>query len=47
VEEFGSRIGIDTGAYATGRLTALGIEGDKRWLIDTVDGLHAKEGSLV
>lgn len=47
VEEVGSRIGIDTGAYATGRLTALGIEGDRRWLIDTVEGLHAREKSLV
>ena len=47
VEEVGSRIGIDTGAYATGRLTALGIEGDKRWLIDTVDGLHQKESGHV
>lgn len=43
VEEVGSRIGIDTGAYATGRLTALGIEGDKRWVVDTVNGLHQQE----
>ena len=28
------RIGIDTGAYATGVLTALGLEGDRRWLIE-------------
>jgi serine/threonine protein phosphatase 1 len=47
VEEVGSRIGVDTGAYATGRLTALGIEGDRRWLIDTVEGLHQREDSLV
>lgn len=47
VEEVGSRIGIDTGAYATGRLTALGIEGDKRWVIDTIDGLHHKESGHV
>lgn len=32
------RIGIDTGAYATGRLTALGLEGGDTWLIQT-DGL--------
>ncbi|WP_300974424.1 metallophosphoesterase [Sphingomonas sp. LHG3406-1] len=44
VEAVGSRIGIDTGAYATGRLTALAIEGDRKWLIDTVDGMH--EGDL-
>ena len=43
VEEVGSRIGIDTGAYQTGRLTALGIEGDRRWLIDTIDGFHGSE----
>jgi len=30
-----SRIGIDTGAYDTGRLTALGLEGTSRWLIET------------
>lgn len=29
-----NRIGIDTGAYATGRLTALGLEGTGRWLIE-------------
>jgi serine/threonine protein phosphatase 1 len=37
VEEVGHRIGIDTGAYATGRLTALAIEGSERWVLDTVD----------
>jgi serine/threonine protein phosphatase 1 len=47
VEEVGSRIGIDTGAYTTGRLTALGIEGDQRWLIDTVDGFRTREEDLV
>ena len=30
-----NRIGIDTGAYATGRLTALGLEGTRQWLIQT------------
>ena len=29
-----NRIGIDTGAYASGRLTALGLEGAMRWLIE-------------
>lgn len=29
------RIGIDTGAYASGRLTALALEGEARWLIQT------------
>jgi len=28
-----NRIGIDTGAYATGRLTAIGLEGTERWFI--------------
>jgi len=30
-----NRIGIDTGAYRSGRLTALGLEGTRRWLIET------------
>ncbi len=28
-----NRIGIDTGAFASGRLTALGLEGGERWFI--------------
>ncbi len=28
-----TRIGIDTGAFASGRLTAIGLEDDQRWLI--------------
>lgn len=32
-----NRIGIDTGAYYTGRLTALALEGTARWLIETSD----------
>jgi len=35
VEQRPNRIGIDTGAYRTGILTALGIEGPDRWLVDT------------
>lgn len=38
VEEKPNRIGIDTGAFATGILTALAIEGDDRWFIDTRSG---------
>ena len=30
-----NRIGIDTGAYASGRLTALGLEGSDRWTLIT------------
>lgn len=35
VDERPNRIGIDTGAYRSGVLTALAIEGCERWLIDT------------
>ncbi len=35
VEVCPNRIGIDTGAFCTGTLTALAIEGSKRWLIQT------------
>lgn len=35
VEERANRIGIDTGAYRTGKLTALVIDGTERRLIDT------------
>lgn len=30
-----NRIGIDTGAFASGRLTAIGLEGDQRWFLAT------------
>ena len=30
-----NRIGLDTGAYRTGVLTALGVEGDDRWYLQT------------
>lgn len=30
-----NRIGIDTGAYRTGTLTSLGLEGEDRWIIAT------------
>jgi serine/threonine protein phosphatase 1 len=36
VEMKPNRIDIDTGAYATGCLTALGLEGTKKWLLQTV-----------
>lgn len=35
VVEKGNRIGIDTGAYYTEKLTALALEGDQRWYLDT------------
>lgn len=37
VDETPHRIGIDTGAYMTGRLTALGLEDTDRWFLDTAD----------
>lgn len=30
-----NRIGIDTGAFATGKLTAVGLEGAERWFLST------------
>lgn len=37
VQERPNRIGIDTGAYATGRLTAIGLEGTERWFLTAED----------
>ena len=31
------RIGIDTGAYASGVLSAIGLEGSQRWLVEACD----------
>lgn len=36
-EEKRNRIGIDTGAYRTGRLTALALEGRERWYLTAED----------
>jgi serine/threonine protein phosphatase 1 len=38
-----SRIGIDTGAFVTGRLTALGLEGDERWFLEAASD---EEGAI-
>ncbi len=35
VEQRGHRIGIDTGAWSSGVLTAVALEGSERWFIDT------------
>lgn len=35
VDEQAGRIGIDTGAFLSGRLTALGLEGVDRWTLQT------------
>lgn len=42
VDERSNRIGIDTGAYRSGILTALAIEGADRWVIDTRPDFRAK-----
>ena len=35
VDEWPNRIGIDTGAYKSGKLTAIGLEGGDRWYLAT------------
>ena len=35
VIELPNRIGIDTGAYRSGRLSAIGLEGSERWFLET------------
>ncbi len=49
VDEAPGRIGIDTGAYLTGRLTALALEGEERWFLDTAtesDDGHSRQAFL-
>lgn len=44
-----NRIGIDTGAYQSGRLTAIGLEGISRWLIEakeTNGTIHVSQRSI-
>jgi serine/threonine protein phosphatase 1 len=36
-ELMSNRIGIDTGAFMSGRLTAIGLEGTERWLIQACE----------
>ena len=40
-----NRIGIDTGAYRTGVLTAMGLEGRERWFLQTGPGVSPNRGS--
>lgn len=35
IDERPNRIGIDTGAFASGHLTAIGLEADQRWFLST------------
>lgn len=37
-EQRPNRIGLDTGAYRSGVLTAVGLEGSERWIIDARSG---------
>lgn len=47
VEERPNRIGIDTGAYQTGVLTALAIEEEQRWYLATVgESVRIPAGSV-
>ncbi|MET0180563.1 MAG: metallophosphoesterase family protein [Novosphingobium sp.] len=43
VEERPNRIGIDTGAFMSGRLTAVGLEGGARWYLTARDPALAAE----
>jgi serine/threonine protein phosphatase 1 len=38
-----NRLGIDTGAYESGRLTALALQGEDRWTIQTA----CQDGTIV
>lgn len=40
------RIGIDTGAYRTGRLTALALEADTDWVLQTAGPSTGKSGTI-
>lgn len=42
VEERRNRIGIDTGAYQSGVLTALAVEEDRRWFLATDPSEHGR-----
>lgn len=46
VEMEENRIGIDTGAYRTGRLTALAVDGEERWLLDTATVGNSAAGAV-
>jgi len=41
-----NRIGLDTGAYHSGVLSALGVEGDERWIIQAGIGQERRDGSV-
>lgn len=35
-----NRIGVDTGAYRTGKLSALALEGTERWILEATEEAH-------
>lgn len=45
IEERPNRIGIDTGAYSSGVLTALAIEDAERWYVDTRETAEANQSA--
>jgi len=48
VQQRAHRIGIDTGAYMSGTLTALGLEGDQRWFLYARQSAQADQiGSML
>lgn len=47
VEFHPNRIGLDTGAYRSGVLSALGIDGAERWLLQTGDAMSITEPNRV
>jgi serine/threonine protein phosphatase 1 len=47
VEEQPHRIGIDTGAYSTGVLTAIGLELDQRWFLQTAETAQLIEKATI
>ena len=46
IDERPNRIGIDTGAYRTGVLTALALEGKERWALNTVKTVPELAGTI-
>lgn len=46
VEERVNRIGIDTGAYRHGVLTAIGLEGADRWFVQATDSAATESDSI-
>jgi len=47
IDERPNRIGIDTGAYATGILTAIAVENDQRWYLRTNATQSEQTASLI